>query len=192
MISCLKCRALLDTASLNTSWFTACPRCNAPNQAWIFPSALADTPKTVESRDLIIEDDAGCFYHPSKQAVVTCGFCGRFLCALCDIDMEGNHICFTCMAAGKEKKTLVPLENYRMLYDALAVRLAIFPVIFFWFITFMTAPVAIFLSIRHWHSPSSIVPRKKKLWFIIAIILSLIQVAGWGVLVFFIMGKKWS
>lgn len=192
MIYCLKCNALLDTASLNVPLFVKCHNCSAPNQSWIFPCAVTDAPGRAAPENLFIRDDAGCFYHPSKQAAASCDACGRFLCALCDIEMEGKHICFNCMAAGKEKKTMKNLENHRVLYDALAIRLAVFPVLIFWFLTFISAPVTLFISIRHWNSPSSIVPRKKKLRFVIAILLSLIQIIGWGVLIFYLIeNNRW-
>lgn len=191
MIYCGKCHALLEFDRFNTGLFAACPACHAPNQVWLFPAAAAEAENAPRPENLIVRDDAGCFYHPSKQAVAACESCGRFLCSLCDVEMDGKHICFTCMSAGREKKTIQKLETHRFLYDALAVRIAFLPVIpFLWFLSFIAAPVALFISIRHWNSPSSIVPRKKKLRFAVAILLSLIQIAGWIGFIYFLITRK--
>ncbi len=194
MIYCPKCNALIQTAGLNSGSFLPCPVCQTQNQTWLFPEAVNDTEAVRESENLMIRDDAGCFYHPTKQAVIACDACGRFLCALCDVEMDGEHICFSCISAGKEKKTIKNLENSRFLYDALAVRLALFPVVLFpfWFFSLITAPAGLYISIRHWNSMSSIVPRRKKLRFVVAILVSAMQIAAWGVLVYFFVSNKWD
>jgi hypothetical protein len=58
-----------------------------------------------------------------------------------------------------------------------ALRLALFPMIIFYF-TIVTAPIAIYLSIRHWNSPMSAVGRTK-VRFILAIVISGLQILAW-------------
>ena len=45
-------------------------------------------------------------------------------------------------------------------------------------LTILSAPMAIYLSIRHWKSPSSIIPRTK-VRFVAAIGLATLQIGGW-------------
>ena len=57
------------------------------------------------------------------------------------------------------------------------------PMIYFWF---LTGPAAMFVSIRYWNAPSSLVPRNK--WrFIVAIVLALAQLIGFAFMAFAIV-----
>ena len=69
---------------------------------------------------MLVDGEASCFYHPAKKAVLPCESCGRFLCAVCDVEMNGQHLCPACLASGKKKGRLKQLENRRTLYDSLA------------------------------------------------------------------------
>ena len=42
---------------------------------------------------ILVEGEAACFYHAEKRATVACSACGRFLCALCDLDFSDHHFC---------------------------------------------------------------------------------------------------
>jgi hypothetical protein len=133
---------------------------------------------------VISAEEATCFYHPQKRASVPCDTCGRFLCALCDVDFNGEHICPNCLQAGKKKGKLKHLDNERVLYDRIALATAILPIITV-FATIITAPLAVYLAIRHWNTPVSVVPRWTRLRFVCAIILGLAQITIWvGVFVY--------
>jgi hypothetical protein len=95
--------------------------------------------------------------------------------------LSGQHVCPSCFETGQKKRKIEALENHRVLYDDIALALSIIPIIFIW-PTIATAPASIYLSIRYWKSPTSIIPRTK-IRFIIAILLSLVQITGWGVLI---------
>jgi hypothetical protein len=56
-------------------------------------------------------------------------------------------------------------------------------VIFYW-LTFITAPTALFLGLRHWNSPRSLVPRSRAR-LIIGTGLALLEVIG---MIFFVGG----
>ena len=123
------------------------------------------------------EGEAGCFFHPRKKAHIPCSACGRFICALCDMEIKGQHLCPLCLESGQKKKTIRDIEKSRVLYDSIALSLSFWPLLFF-FITVITAPVAIYLVIRYWNAPSSIVGRTK-FRFIAAFIIAAIQILGW-------------
>jgi hypothetical protein len=88
---------------------------------------------------------------------------------------------------GKKKRKMKSLETQRVLYDDIALALAIIPVIFIW-PTIITAPMSIFIALRHWKTPLSIVPRTK-IRFIIAMFLSGLQITGWVFLFFKLLAK---
>ena len=181
MISCPGCRANLKPQNLNTGVLTPCPSCGVKLRVDVFPAALETGPGAVFGDTLTYEHGAGCFYHPGKKAVIPCSSCGRFLCALCDIDFGGQHICPACLAAGKKKGRIATLENQRTLYDSIALSMAVAPLLFFW-LTIVTAPIAIYLVIRYWKAPTSIVGRTK-IRFVAAFLLALAQIVGWVLLI---------
>lgn len=185
MISCEKCHTPIDINHINTTAFLPCTKCSSPLRTEIFPAAIRAQNTDAVPQTQVISDDAGCFYHPGKQAVVPCAACGRFLCSLCDIDMDGRHICFPCMETGNEKQTAQSLETHRFLPDGLAIRLSIFPPLsgFFSFFSCITAPFSIYYTLRHWKSPGSITPRGKKWRFIMTLLFSSAQIAGWTAII---------
>jgi hypothetical protein len=48
----------------------------------------------------------------------------------------------------------------------------------FYFVTLFTAPLAIYLTVRHWKTPSGIIPRTR-IRFILAFLIAGFQIAGW-------------
>jgi hypothetical protein len=154
-----------------------CPACRSFIQLEIFP-AFFKTADPVSAGETLMEDGlASCFYHEKKKAVVHCDACGRFLCALCDLEMDGKHYCPACLQSRKTRSELPQLENRRTLYDSAALSLSAIPI--FWFVGFITAPIAIYLAILSFYRPSSIVPRTRvRAW--LAIVLALAQLLFWS------------
>jgi hypothetical protein len=151
-------------------------------QVEVFPAALRPPGPSATGERVAIEGEASCFYHPAKRAVVPCESCGRFLCAVCDVEMNGQHLCPACIESGKNKGRMQKLQNRRTLYDSLALAVALFPMIFV-YPTIITAPIVLYIAIRRWNAPSSVVPRSR--WrMVLAVIIALLQIAGW-VAIFF-------
>lgn len=119
-----------------------------------------------------MEGEASCFYHPSKAAAVVCDACGRFLCALCDLELGGRHYCPPCLEARRHLPVQSRLESRRILYDNVALALALLPVLTCFFLP-VTSPVAIAVAIWGWRKPSSLLPRTK-FRFVLAILIALL------------------
>jgi hypothetical protein len=176
--NCPQCNSPLDRRIVNTAAMTRCPKCKRPLRVDIFPAVTRHTGGNDNGNDLLqTGKEASCFYHPRKKAIVPCDACGRFLCALCDIDFNGRHMCPQCLETGKTKRKIKNLEDQRICYDTIAWLVALVPMLFFWF-TIFTAPIVLFLVIRFWKSPLSIVPRTR-IRFVAAFGLAVIQLAGW-------------
>jgi hypothetical protein len=177
-VSCTKCHSRLPVNAFNSEGLFQCPYCAATLQADIFPALFRPIATGKAGEATMEETEASCFYHPEKKAVLPCDACGRFMCALCDCDLNGQHICPSCLEAGRTKGKIKSLENKRVIYDDMALGLAIFslvpPIIYF---CWVTAPLAIYISIRHWKSPGSVV-RRTKIRFIFAIIIALLDIAA--------------
>jgi len=185
-VACLKCRRPLPWTVFNAPGPGLCPSCFVDTEVTVFPAfvrppAVADTGERLQA-----EGEASCFYHPQKRAVLACDRCGRFLCALCDISFRHEHVCPGCLETARTRKKSPDLENRRMLYDEIALGLAIVPLLFFW-ISLLTAPVALYYVIRYWRAPTSLLPRWSKTRFVCAGLLALLQLAVWC----FVFGTLW-
>ncbi len=178
MIACSRCGAQMPASHVNTSKLERCPSCSVHIRVDAFPALLRKLPADATVGALRVDHEAGCFYHPQKKVVAHCSACGRFLCALCDVELAGSHLCMACLAAAKKNRKIRNLENERVLYDSIALLLATVPLLFF-YVTILTAPVALFIAVRHWKSPSSIIPRTR-IRSIVAIFFATLQIAGWS------------
>ena len=183
-LTCGNCRKPLPWEVSNSAGLSRCPYCNIPTYSAVFPALFRPTEQGRPGETLLTDGEASCYYHPHKKAVVACVNCGRFLCALCDLDFNGQHLCSQCLETNTKKKSIQTLENRRILYDDLALSLAIVPMLIF-YLTLITAPITLYLSIRYWNAPSSIIPRGKTR-FVLAIMIALLQMGGWIAIVFVI------
>lgn len=177
MLSCTKCNTPLPGQVINTYSMVACPSCQGLIRADVFPALYRKLPTGSSGERLLMDKEAGCFYHPRKKAVVPCSACGRFVCALCDVAINDQHLCPNCFEKGKTKQKIKSLENRRTCYDSIALFVATASIFIYWFAIF-TAPLVMYLTIRHWNSPSSVIPRTK-IRFVLAFIIAGLQIAGW-------------
>ena len=181
-LSCDRCRTALPDAFLNTPAPVACPGCHAPLLARVFPAFTRGgivpgrTAETVGS-----DEDAGCFFHPRKKAVVPCARCGRFLCALCDLEIGPEHLCPACVAAATPGAAgPQALANEHVLYDQVALSLTTLPLLV-WPFTLLAAPVALFFVVRYWNEPRRRLIPARRTKLVAAAVLALLELAGWGV-----------
>ena len=182
MIRCTNCFGTLPDENINSQTFSPCPICSSLIRADVFPAAYKPFSSSQSGESLLIDGEAGCFYHPDKQAVTACSHCGRFLCSLCDIDFNDQHLCTSCIESGKKKKKINKLEDSRIRYDNLTLGLALSPVLNI-YLSILTAPATVFIFFWCWNKPSGIV-RKSRLRMILALLLALGQVTGWVIFLY--------
>lgn len=173
--TCRTCKAVFPSSHYNAPGLLPCLQCGGKSRIIVFPALLHPPANATVTSTALADGDAGCFYHPAKPAATVCDGCGRFLCALCDVELSSQHFCPQCLEAGRRKRTLTRLEPRRVLYDNIALVLAILPVLTC-FLFPVTSPVAIAVAIWGWRKPSSLLPRTK-VRFILAIVIGL---AGLG------------
>jgi len=179
VIACPRCRTVQPASFVNTGRPNRCPKCGARVRIDLF-NALFQSPATPAAGETVTaEGQAECFYHPGKKAVVACAGCGRLLCALCDVEFDGRHLCLSCLQAGRDKKKIATLENQRPLYDNMALALAFYPMLFL-FPTLVTAPAAVFVALRYWGRATSLIPRTHVRSYL-ALLLAGLQITGWTV-----------
>ena len=148
--TCSKCRTHLGPGAFNLGQFTSCPQCSAELWVEVFPALLRPIAKGNAGEAVMMSGESACFYHENKKAAVVCDVCGRFLCGLCDCELNGQHLCPACLESGRKKRTIEHLETSRMLYGRQAMVLALLPI-------FITGLAAIFIAWRHWKTPGSLV-----------------------------------
>jgi hypothetical protein len=180
-LACPKCQAEILGLLAPPGSPRPCGACERPLEGWTF-AAWQRPPATGKPAEaLVAAEDAGCFYHPQSRAQVPCDFCGRFLCALCDVELLGEHFCPGCVDAGKKKKRIRSLDNDRILYGGIALMVAVLPVLLFWPMTLVTGPLAIFTAIYGWKKPRSLTGAGRAS-LLVAIFLGLVETAAWTLL----------
>jgi hypothetical protein len=145
-----------------------CPGCRRPLLALVFP-AIAEARLGAVPAALQGETEASCFYHPHSRAAQVCAVCGRFLCNLCDLEVDSRHLCPRCF------ETREPVVTRRSMYDTQALAMSTLPALMFW-PALVSAPWALFMVFRRWNAPSSIVPRTK-IRFLLAALFALAEIA---------------
>lgn len=175
-LACANCGSAIPPEDWNGGPHTFCAACRAPITALVFPAFFRKPESSLAAR--AEEGDASCFYHPAKKAAVTCDQCGRFLCTLCQIDLEGQNWCPVCVETRRQKGKLVNLETRRTLYDSVTLHLSIWPVLIMWPATIISAPMALYLGLRHRNAPLSMV-RRTRIRLYIGLTLAALQALTW-------------
>jgi DNA-directed RNA polymerase subunit RPC12/RpoP len=169
-IACAACSYPVPGEAWNREEGMRCRGCGNNVRVLVFP-AIRRAHAGVAPEALQTETEASCFYHPQSRAAIPCQECGRFLCSLCELEVDGRHICPRCF----ERVALETVETRRPMYDTIALILATFPAVLFW-PAFVGAPWALFLVFRRWNAPGSVVPRTK-IRFLLAALFALAELS---------------
>ena len=168
--ACATCSLPVPEEFWNREEGVRCRGCGHRVRALVFPAiehaAIGAAPAAIGA-----EAEASCFYHPLSRAAQVCQECGRFLCNLCDLEVDGRHICPRCFESGISAHKIEMAETRRTMYDTMALALSTLPVLLIW-PALIGAPWALFLVVRRWIAPSSVVPRTK-IRFILAAVFAL-------------------
>ena len=180
MLSCTKCWAVLPSYAVRDGGVAGCPSCGSVLELYLFP-ALVEVRQALTREQLELTAGAAhCFHHASKRADSICSQCGKFLCGLCSLEIGDSVWCAQCLSTGAAKNGVQAVEGRRTLWDSIALGTALLPLVVVFLIYFwiFTAPAAIFLSLKYWKRPTSILPRTK-VRFVLAILIGLLQLGAW-------------
>jgi hypothetical protein len=168
-IQCPKCSLPVPESYFGSAEPEPCLTCGSRLLIRVFP-AFHRPPDQVKTGEAVVaETESACFYHAQKRAVVPCDSCGRFLCALCDIELNNQHLCPSCVESGRTKGKLKNLDNKRTIYPDMALQLCLVP---------LTAPYVIYLGIRYWNAPGSVPRGSLRTRFTLALVLAGIECVG--------------
>lgn len=190
IVRCGQCRAALSLPETTGSGSVPCRFCGAPTRVWLFPVLYrerGDRP----AQALQEEGHSSCMNHPQKRAVAVCDGCGKYLCALCDVDWNGEHLCPSCIGHRKNADPEGALRTEYIHYDRIALLLALVSIPM-WVIGIFIAPIALFLGWRYWNVPWRPVPYRK--WtMVLAVLLALLLLAGLvSLFVFAVIVPQWA
>jgi hypothetical protein len=173
---CPKCDSRLPEGFLRTAKVnTVCPDCFTDIELHVFPAAFRGLETIDRTQLLAAEGEACCYEHAGKRAVDACFRCGRFVCGLCEVKLHNVVWCPACLQLDQTKSRLPDLSRQRILYDSIALGLATWPVLTFWG-PLIAAPICIFVTIRYWKKPSSLL-RSSKWRFVVAGVLALAELS---------------
>jgi uncharacterized RDD family membrane protein YckC len=172
---CPECHGALPAGTWNLSYPVNCPHCRTVLTALVFPAQVR--PREAAVPEPAVEGgEATCYFHTPNKAFAACGECGRFVCALCHVDISGRSWCPSCIALQRQRGRLAYLDHRRMMYDNLALLLAV--VTFFllgvWPLAIVTVGATLFVVFFYWRKVSSLVPRSKSR-FVVAAVLAGIE-----------------
>ena len=123
--------------------------------------AAQSPPPSVVKPETTVGEGGTCFFHPENAAVVACGDCGRFVCALCEIELDGRKYCPACFEQGQTGETIAAVRQRDFLYDSLALAVGWWWLLFY-FTWILALPGVLYLAIAQWSAPKRyLVPRSR-------------------------------
>lgn len=186
-LRCPSCKRALGPEAWIDANNGVCLSCRTSFEFTAFP-ALTATKQQAAPQAAMLAADSVCFFHAENRAEAVCDSCGRLLCPVCTISLGGKRLCPSCMAANRSSDT-TPVVRSRVLFDSLALTLALLPLLI-WPFTLVTAPVSLGLVIYGWNKPGSLTRGPSRARFIVAGIFALLQIGGWVTFFVFLWLKK--
>ncbi|MGA1844249.1 MAG: hypothetical protein ACMUIS_06770 [bacterium] len=180
-ITCPRCSSPLSPQIFAAPSDASCPHCGLVMTGRLYPRFFKTKDMQETAADVTAGSESSCYYHPEKLAVSLCSECGRFLCSLCELDIQNRIVCPTCLEKLDQEKRVSTFTNEVTFRDAIALNVAVV-LTFFWPIYFVTAPFTLFYIWRHFKEPKQyIIPRKR--WrFYLAGLIAGAQLAVWAIL----------
>jgi uncharacterized RDD family membrane protein YckC len=172
---CPECHGALPASAWNLHYPVNCPNCGTVFTAIAFPAQVR-APQAAVPELASDGGEATCYFHTPNKAFAACDECGRFVCTLCHVNISGRSWCPSCIALHRQRGKLAYLDNRRMMYDSLALLLAIvtFFLLAVWPFAIVTLAATLFVVFFYWRKVASLVPRTKSR-FIVAGVLAGIE-----------------
>ncbi len=171
-LTCPCCERLCSLEKLAAGRFH-CERCEESIEKRLFPALIPTEIATTPA----LAQNSTCFYHPQKGAKSICQSCGVFVCALCETEVQEKVYCVRCLERGLSKEKETDFIKKAILYDGIALGLALLPltVALFW-VAPVTAPATLALVLFCRKKSKSILPPRRWRW-ILATLLAIGQIS---------------
>ena len=153
-VICPHCSAHIPADS---AW-QSCPYCQKQLEIRVWPVIRRNN-----NAATALSDQATCFFHPDKAFQACCQRCGRFVCALCDLQLGAEHVCPACFERGRAESGAEASKaewRYRDVhYDSIALTIG-WSWILIWPSIVAALPAVIFLHLKYRKAPRSyLIPR---------------------------------
>lgn len=175
-LACPRCKRVLGPESWRDDRSGQCFRCETEFEFVGFPALRASRAR-VAAQPAVLADDSVCFFHAENRAEAICDGCGRLLCTVCAVPFAGQKLCPSCVAATRSSDAPSVVRD-RVLYDSIALSLAVLPLII-WPFTLATAPISLGMVVYGWNKPGSLVRGRSRVRLIIAGLLATLEIAAW-------------
>ncbi|HRQ91049.1 MAG TPA: hypothetical protein PLA50_19825, partial [Bacteroidia bacterium] len=173
VLQCPVCRSPLGVPRGLASAEERCPVCRAEVGLTLFPRLFGDF---VEAKAEVPSEGstATCSFYPELQAEVVCDECGCFLSYRAATNWAGRDLCLPCLHRLREVEKSAEFIGRTQLHDRRALALVTWLAPF----SLFTAPIALFLLLRHRGKREGFVPRGGWVWWC-ALVLSVGWLAAW-------------
>ncbi len=149
-VPCPSCAG--DVVPIETGWQT-CPYCEKRLHIYVWPVVRQNTEAATA-----LSDQATCFFHPDRAFHACCQRCGRFVCALCDLQLGAEHVCPACFERGRADSGAeagqAEWRHRDVLYDSIAL-MAGWGWILIWPVIVAAIPTVIVLHVKYGKAPRS-------------------------------------
>ena len=156
-VACPSCGSPVTPVEAPGVW-QSCPYCRKRLRIGVWPVARQKT-----NAASAMPEQATCFFHPEKAFEACCQRCGRFLCALCDLQLGAEHVCPTCFERGRtdagRSRGTAEWRHRDVLYDSIALTIG-WGWILVWPLIIAALPATIVLHVKFRKAPRSyLIPR---------------------------------
>lgn len=159
--ACPACHAQLPAEPDALEALAACPRCSRALTVTVFPAYRHPPARGPAAPPAADASGAACFVHDGRPAVAACEQCGRFLCAVCELELDGQPWCAGCLEAARATGRLARLERRRIRWDLAAGYLLAGSLLLCSPLLLLTAPAAMVLAGSKLQAPPSRVARSR-------------------------------
>lgn len=180
-INCPRCSSALTTNIFTEHSDSSCPHCGLVITGRLFPRFFSTYMAEKSPVEASSDYESSCFFHQKKLAVSHCSECGRFLCSLCELNIEGRILCPICLEKLDQEKRLKTFTNQVTFWDSITVSMAIMPMLI-WPLTIITAPLTFVYIWRHFKDNNNYVIPRKRWRFYLAGLFAGMQLTGWTIL----------
>jgi hypothetical protein len=130
-----------------------------------------------------VGDEAACFFHADKRAECACDQCGRYICALCDIQVGERHFCPQCFGGDPGRPAPSALtERERSMPGRLAFWMAVVT-LFLGPLGSIGGPIAVWQAIRGLRAPRSVTGGRATGMAVVGLVLGLMEGGFWLVMI---------
>ena len=156
-VACPNCGGAVTPTAGPSGW-QSCPYCEKRLRIQVWPVVRQKT-----NAASVMPEQATCFFHPEKAFEACCQICGRFMCALCDLQLGAEHVCPMCFERGRTDSGLqggtAEWRHRDVLYDSIALTIG-WGWVLVWPLIIAALPATIVLHVKFRKAPRSyLIPR---------------------------------